>query len=128
MSQDVAQEVLERYREIEQITGTLRDALESGDFDRLDALVNRRAELIADVSALLQGRGAALPDRPAGDVWDAVREAGRRALEADTQLRALMVSHAHQIPAALAELRGGRDALRGYGEGSLPPDSVDRRG
>ena len=136
MSEAAALEILERYRRIEQVTGTLRDALETGDFDQLDALVSRRAALIAEVSALLEvGAGRDLGPRAGGqspgdrrDAWDEVHEASRRAVGADAQLRALMVSHAHQIPASLAELRGGRDALRGYAEGTVPPDSVDRRG
>lgn len=124
-----AEELRACYREAEDIADALQKALDADDDDQLASLIERRAGLLDRAAAILaavsSGAIDAEPDRRA---WDEALAAGRRAMRAGERLHALVASRAHEIPAKLAELRGGRTALRGYGESHTPPESVDRLG
>jgi hypothetical protein len=125
-----AEQLLACYRRIDRATAALRSALDADDLDRLPALADERAALLAEATALLEqaaGRSAASTSGGASIEWEAALAAGRRAMEEDERLRALLASRAQQIPNDLARLRRGRGALRGYADGPATPDSVDRR-
>ena len=126
------EQLLECYGAIEALTARLRTELESDNAAALDSLVDERGELVQRAGAMLQAVTSDVSSGPgtedASGRWDAVRAAARRAVEADEQLRALLAARSSEIPSTLAELRGGRLVLEGYGGGPVPPESVDRRG
>jgi|SRR5687767_13940301 len=122
-----AESVLARYAAFVDLTGALRDALESDQLEQLDRLADRRAAELAGAEAELAAlaAGPALAAATAGRI----RAAISRAIEEDEHLRALLAGRAQELPRQLAELRSARAGLGGYQASAVPSEGeLDRRG
>jgi hypothetical protein len=124
----VVQELLRRYAAVREIGGRVIAAAELGNVDNLDVLFDERAaELNAIDSLLTQARTvlAGLPAAARAQVLDAARSAQ----EQERQMRILLASSTHEVPAQLARVRHSLARLSSYGP-SQPgrPELIDRRG
>lgn len=99
--------------ELARVSEALASALEVGDLDGADALIEERDQLLATLAA-----GAPAPIVPAL----------RAALEADRRGQAALMRTVAAVRAELAEVAAGASAVRAYAPTETPaPGFVDRR-
>jgi hypothetical protein len=124
----VAEELLGRYAAVRKIGGRAIAAAQQGDFDKLDMLLDERAAELNAIDSLLTRERSVLGGL-SEDVREQVLDTARAAQEQERQIRILLASSTHEVPAQLARVRHSLARLSRYGP-SQPgrPELIDRRG
>ncbi len=126
--EEAGQQLLAAYQAVRDLTAALLVSVESEESEKLDVLVEQRAAVLERVDGLLAGEKTALEQLPpvlAAEIDDAAKALQQQ----DERLRTALIAAAGEVPAQLAQLRGVRSRLGGYGmlqPGG--PEIIDRRG
>ena len=120
--------LLDLYGQIRELTKALIAAIERDESEKLDTLLSERAAALDAADRLLAEEGEALRRMP--EAWRrGIEEQGRELQDQAERLRAALAAAAGAVPAQLAQVRGARSRLGGYGMTQPErPGLLDRRG